>query len=316
MARPVIVVGAGVMGLSSAVRLLEAGREVRVITRDLPLQTTSVVAGAIWHPYAVQPMERAMHWGAVALQQFYRLLDVPEAGVSLIPLREVYEYPVERHWATDYLRRVDAIPANDLPPGMASGFVLEMPVVQMPMYLPWLVAQVEQLGGKLEQRTLTSLDELASPEVLVINCSGLGSRDIAGDTSMFPIRGQVAKVAAPTVREGYLSEWGDHKVTYIFPRPDGVILGGVSQRGNENLSVSEADAAEIQQRCAAINPALRDAPVISVSVGLRPGRPAVRLEREQRADGSTVVHNYGHGGAGVTLSWGCADEVAQLALQN
>jgi D-amino-acid oxidase len=313
MTQPVIVIGAGVMGLSSAIRLLEAGREVRILTRDLSLQTTSAVAGAIWHPYAVQPMERAMVWGAVALQQFYRLMEVPEAGVSLMPLREVYDHVVERHWASDYLRRVDAIPSRELPSGAGSGFVLEMPVVQMPKYLTWLVAQVERLGGRIEQRTLTTLDEVAAPDVLVVNCSGLGSRQIAADASMFPIRGQVAKVAAPTVCEGYLSEWGDHKVTYIFPRPDGIILGGVSQRGDENLDVSEADAEDIRQRCVAINPALAAAPIISVSVGLRPGRPAVRLESEQRADGSVIIHNYGHGGAGVTLSWGCADEVAQLA---
>jgi D-amino-acid oxidase len=313
MAHPVIVVGAGVMGLSSAIRLLEAGREVRILTRDLPAQTTSAVAGAIWHPYAVQPMERAMRWGAVALQQFYRLLAIPESGVSLIPLREVYDHLVERHWASDYLRRAEPIPSAELGPGMVSGFLLEMPIVQMPLYLKWLLARLEQLGGSLEQRALTSLNEVASPDVLVVNCSGLGARELAGDASMFPIRGQVAKVAAPTVREGYLSEWGDHNVTYIFPRPDGVILGGVSQRGDDDLRVSEADARDIHTRCAAINPALAAAPVIAVAVGLRPGRPAVRLEAETLPGGGAVIHNYGHGGAGVTLSWGCAAEVVRLA---
>jgi D-amino-acid oxidase len=313
MAHSVIVIGAGVIGLSSAIRLLEAGRSVRILTRDLPAQTTSAVAGAIWHPYAVQPMERAMQWGAVALGAFYDLLAVPEAGVSLMPLHEVYDHQVERHWASAYLRRVEPIPPEQLPPGGVSGFVLEMPIVQMPVYLNYLVEQVERLGGVIEQRPIGTLAEVAAPEMLVVNCTGMGAREVAGDASLYPIRGQVVKVAAPQVKEGYLSDWGDHTVTYIFPRPDGIILGGVSQAGAGSLDVSEADDADIRRRCAAINPALADAPVIAVAVGLRPGRPAVRLETEHLPSGGVVIHNYGHGGAGVTLSWGCAAEVAALA---
>ncbi|MFM7282729.1 MAG: FAD-dependent oxidoreductase [Planctomycetia bacterium] len=66
----------------------------------------------------------------------------------------------------------------------------------------------------------------------------------------------------------------------------------------------------IIERCARLEPGLRDATVLGTSVGLRPARSAVRLEPESSPAGR-IVHNYGHGGAGVTLSWGCAQEVAQ-----
>jgi D-amino-acid oxidase len=72
-------------------------------------------------------------------------------------------------------------------------------------------------------------------------------------------------------------------------------------------------AEAIVRRCAAVRPEIAGARVIEHRVGLRPTRPAVRLERERAADGRLLVHNYGHGGAGVTVAWGCAREAAELA---
>jgi len=92
------------------------------------------------------------------------------------------------------------------------------------------------------------------------------------------------------------------------------VLGGTAQEGDENAAVEPATAAAIRARCEAAVPALRGARVLREAVGLRPARPAVRLETEARADG-TIVHCYGHGGAGVTLAWGCADEVTALVVR-
>jgi D-amino-acid oxidase len=86
-----------------------------------------------------------------------------------------------------------------------------------------------------------------------------------------------------------------------------VVLGGTAEEGAEDRTPDAATTAAIRARCATLVPALRDAPVVGVAVGLRPARPTVRLEAEGR-----VVHCYGHGGAGVTLAWGCAGEVAAL----
>jgi D-amino-acid oxidase len=100
-------------------------------------------------------------------------------------------------------------------------------------------------------------------------------------------------------------------LTYIVPRVNDMVLGGVAQEGNWNLDLSDEDHDSILKKCSSIIPELRDAEIIEDLVALRPGRTVVRLEKEFIGDHS-VVHNYGHGGSGVTLSWGCADEVVEL----
>jgi D-amino-acid oxidase len=92
------------------------------------------------------------------------------------------------------------------------------------------------------------------------------------------------------------------------------VLGGTDVRGDASLEPSPQESDAIVERCARLVPALRTAERAGVAVGLRPGRAEVRLEAE-RLDGGVVVHDYGHGGSGVTLSWGCADEVSALALR-
>jgi len=121
------------------------------------------------------------------------------------------------------------------------------------------------------------------------------------------VRGQVVRVTAPGVDEWLLDQSDPERLVYVVPRERDVVLGGTAQEGFEDRTADPATTAAIRARCAALVPALRDAPVVGVAVGLRPVRPTVRLEAEGR-----VVHCYGHGGAGVTLAWGCAVEVAAL----
>src|SRR5688500_11212284 len=88
MAR-VLVVGAGVVGLSCAVRLLEAGHRVSVVARDLPLETTSATAAALWYPYRAYPFERVTAWAATTLTALAALAEVEGTGVSMVPGTEV-----------------------------------------------------------------------------------------------------------------------------------------------------------------------------------------------------------------------------------
>ena len=141
----------------------------------------------------------------------------------------------------------------------------------------------------------------------MVNCAGLGARELAGDASLTAVRGQIVRVRAPAVQEWLLDQSDPERLVYVVPREHDVVLGGTAQEGDEDRTADPATTAAVRARCAALVPALRDAPVLSVAVGLRPVRPAVRLEADGR-----VVHCYGHGGAGVTLAWGCAVEVAAL----
>jgi D-amino-acid oxidase len=199
---------------------------------------------------------------------------------------------------------IGAVPALDrvTPPApYADGWSFVAPVVEMPRYLAWLTARVEEAGGTLTRMALAHLPEGA----LVVNCAGLGARALAGDPSVTPVRGQVVVVEQVGLEEWWLAEDGP---TYVIPRSRDIVLGGTDDAGEWDRAPSALVAADILRRATALVPALAGAAVLRHRVGLRPSRPAVRLERA-----GDVIHCYGHGGAGVTLAWGCADEVVSLA---
>jgi D-amino-acid oxidase len=297
----VIVVGAGVVGLTCAVRLLEAGHRTDVVARDLPRETTSAVAAAIWYPYRALPQDRVTTWAATTYAVMDALADTdPESGVRMVPGTEVFRTAQRDPW---WRSAVPSLSREvDLPPGFADGWSFTTPVVEMPVYLGWLTARLEQLGGTLTRLNLKALPE--GDDVTVVNCSGLGARLLGADRTVVPVRGQVLYVEQVGVDRWWLDSAGP---TYVVPREHDVVVGGTDEECEWSRTPSPDAAAEILQRAARLVPALRDARVLRHKVGLRPVRPAVRLERVGR-----VVHCYGHGGAGVTLSWGVADEVASL----
>lgn len=302
----ITVTGCGVSGLTCGIRLQEAGHEVTIITRDLPAQTTSAAAGAVWYGYGEGKIRQ---WAHTSLKRFTQLIPVADSGVLQIRLREVSPYPTESPWFKDELPYCERIPAKDLPAGYIDGFVMDVPLVEPPRYLKYLQAQFEQNGGKIIQCALQSLDEIAAENTVIINCSGVGARELVNDSNVFPLRGQTVLVSAPQIQQGLMD---DYSFTYIFPRQDGVVLGGISQPNNHSLAVDENVTADILQRCIKIEPTIQPENIIGYTVGLRPGRHAVRLEVERLTDTCTVIHNYGHAGVGFTLSWGCAEDVAAL----
>jgi D-amino-acid oxidase len=291
-----VVIGAGVVGLTTAVCLREAGVKADVVARELPEETTSAVAAALWYPYRALPEDRVTAWSAATYRELARLAGVPGSGVRMLTGTERLAPGAPDPWWRDAvpdLRRT------------ADGLRFAAPAVDMSVHLPWLVSRLRALGGTLERRAIGTFDELDADAV--VNCAGLGARELAGDDSLVAVRGQVVRVAAPDVREWRLDQSDPARLVYVVPRERDVVLGGTAEEGAEDRTPDPATTAAIRERCAALVPALRDAPVVGVAVGLRPVRPAVRLEAEGR-----VVHCYGHGGAGVTLAWGCAVEVAAL----
>jgi D-amino-acid oxidase len=164
-------------------------------------------------------------------------------------------------------------------------------------------------GGTVQQRTLSTVDEVAGEASVVVNCAGLGAHDLVGDASMQPIRGQIVRVRNPGLTRFILDEENPEGVTYIVPRSDDCILGGTADENQWDLEPDPQTARGILDRCTQLEPQLTDAEILEHKVGLRPGRPVIRLEREEGPNGISLIHNYGHGGSGITLSWGCAEEV-------
>ncbi len=291
-----VVVGAGVVGLTAAVRLREAGIDAHVVARDEPLETTSAVAAALWYPYRALPADRVTAWSAQTYAALAALADVAGSGVRMLAGTERLAPDAPDPWWRA------AVPSLER---TREGLRFIAPAVDMSLHLPWLVERLGALGGTVERREVALLDEVDADAV--VNCAGLGARELAGDDALVAVRGQVLRVAAPEVREWLLDQSDPQRLVYVVPRVNDVVLGGTAQEGDEDLRPDPTTTEAIRARCAALVPALRDAPVVDVAVGLRPARPAVRLEAEGR-----VVHCYGHGGAGVTLAWGCAGEVAAL----
>jgi D-amino-acid oxidase len=331
----VLVAGAGVSGLTTAICLAEQGLRVVVRADRPPQQTTSSVAGAIWGPHLVEEGGRAAGWARETLAVLRDLAGDPSAGVRITTGVEAVRVgcrtagvayqgsrePQGRHEAPPppaKLAELDEFrtcEAAGLPPGFSHGWRYSAPLAHMPTYLGYLAARFERAGGRLDAGTVTSLAGAGrdAGARAVVNCTGAGARDLVPDPELIPVRGQVVVAANPGLTEffiGHANEAGE--LVYLFPHGDTVVLGGTEEAGNSSTSPDPATADRIVRDCAAVAPRLRDARVLAHRVGLRPFRSSVRLECSGRGE-PVLVHNYGHGGAGITLSWGCAREAARLA---
>jgi D-amino-acid oxidase len=319
----VLVVGAGVSGLTTAVCLAEAGHRVEIRADRLPPDTTSAVAGAIWGPHLAETGERPARWRGATLAALRELAAGPDAhaaGVRIASGIQVFRgAPAPPEWLAE-LGGYRPCQPNELPPGFSSGWRYAAPLTHMPTYLGYLRARFGRAGGRLAVGGVTSLAGAAreAGARAVVNCSGAHARQLAGDPAVTPVRGQAVVAANPGLTE-FLIAPSDAlaELAYVFPHGDTVILGGSEGPGDWNLEPDPAIAERIVRDCAALEPRLRGARVLAHRVGLRPVRPAVRLEAEPagpgHGGGPLIVHNYGHGGAGITLSWGCAREAASLA---
>ena len=307
-----LVLGAGVMGLSSAVLLERAGVRTRIWARDVAPNVTSCVAPAFWEPFRVEPEHLVCGWGRAAFAEFARLQrEAPDAGIVFRRGRSVFAHEIPDPWWHDCVPEYRRLTRDELPAGYCGGFAWTTAIIETPIYVPWLMSQYERLGGVIERRGLHHLSEALAEADVVISCTGLGARELARDPSVYPSRGQLVRIEQFGLDQFAIDEGRADGLAYVIPRSRDVILGGTADDHVERLEPEPATADAIIRRCAVLVPEVAKANVIGHLVGLRPRRPAVRLELERR-DGKAVIHNYGHGGAGISLSWGCAQEVVEL----
>ncbi|AJE43536.1 FAD-dependent oxidoreductase [Streptomyces nodosus] len=308
----VIVVGGGVIGLTTAIVLAERGRKVRVWTREPVERTTSAVAGALWWPYRIEPEALVGAWALESLLVYEELAERPEeTGVRLV---EGVHGEASLEELGSWAAGVGGLRASTRAEYSGSGLWARLPLIDMSVHLPWLRERLLRAGGRVEERTVVDLAEPGAEAPVVVNCTGLGARELVPDPLVHPVRGQLVVVENPGVTTWLTSvAHSSEESTYFFPQPGGLILGGTAQEDDWSLTPDPRTAEAIVARCAALRPEIAGARVLEHRVGLRPARPSVRLEREAPTGGGTVVHHYGHGGAGVTVAWGCAREAAELA---
>lgn len=313
-AQQIVVVGAGVSGLTSALCLAEAGWPVRVWTAAMPAQTTSVVAGAVWAP--PRPAERAtktLAWTEHSLGVFRELAADPGTGVQLAPALSVGELTATEAMSSAARLIPELRPAEpaELPEGYRTGFRATLPMIDMPHYLGYLTRRLAAAGCEIEEHPVQSLAEAAEAAPIVINCSGLGARALVGDDTVRPLFGQHVVLANPGLRQLFLEINNGPEWVCYFPHPQRVVCGGISIPDRWDTTAKPDITERILARCRRIEPRLAEAEVIETITGLRPDRPSVRLEAEPLGT-ARCIHNYGHGGNGVTLSWGCARDVVRL----
>ena len=338
MTERIAIIGAGVSGLTCGVVLAEHGYRTAIFAKDIGQQTTSSVAAAVWFPYHVEPAERVI---PLALETYQVLLDLarfPESGVSIIESRQFLrtgeiEIP---DWAIplgasvipsevegSLCARFKVSPRDpSTPPAyagsaqddhcFASGFSLRVSLMDTTIYLDYLAARFRKAGGEIHANVrFETLDDVDAEFDLVINCAGIGARELVLDADLEPHRGQVAIVPKS---EGLSAAivCDDEPLMYAIPRANDCVFGGTNDV-SDNLVADPATTSRIVAEASRVLNI--DKPlVLAERVGLRPfRRSGVRLERDRLRDGRTVIHNYGHGGAGFTLSWGCAREVLELA---
>ncbi|KAM6185709.1 D-aspartate oxidase [Rhynchocyon petersi] len=322
----VAVVGAGVIGLSTALCIskLVPGSSITILSDKFTPNTTSDVAAGmlIPHTYADASIHKQKQWFRETFDHLFAIANSSEAGdagVHLVSGWQIFRnLPTEEvpFWADVVLgfRKMTDAELKKFPQHVF-GQAFTTLKCEGPVYLPWLEKRLKERGVLVLTRQIQDLWELYQSFDIVVNCSGLGSRKLAGDSQIFPVRGQVLKVQAPWVKH-FIRDGST--MTYIYPGASNVTLGGTRQKGDWNLSPDPEISSDIFSRCCALESSLHGAYDIKEKVGLRPSRPGVRLQKEllvQEGRRLPVVHHYGHGSGGISVHWGTALEATKLVSE-
>jgi D-amino-acid oxidase len=320
MGNRVAIIGAGVSGLTCGVVLAEGGRKVTIFADETGEQTTSAAAAAVWFPYDAEPADKVIPWSLITYERLRELARDLRSGVSMVEIRQftrVGEIPIP-----DWAKNLGARPISVIPGAVegsrreikkfpfTAGYALTVPLIDTTIYLEYLAIRFREAGGMIDSAHFSKVGEVPRDFDRIVNCAGIGARELAHDPELEPHRGQV--VLVPKLALGQAIVCDDAPLMYAIPRTHDCVFGGTNSIG-ENREPSAADTTAIVSECSRIL-GIEAPPVVAVKVGLRPFRKSgVRLEPEKLRDGRTVIHNYGHGGAGFTLSWACAEEVWAIA---
>jgi D-amino-acid oxidase len=315
------VIGAGVSGLSCGIVFAERKWDVTIFADETGQKTTSAAAAAAWFPYDAEPADKVIPCSLITYERLRELARDSRSGVSMLEIWQftrVGQIPVP-DWAKNLgARPISAIPSEvegsrripAFPSIFSNGYALNIPLIDTTIYLDYLANRFHNAGGTIESAHINKVEELPRDFDVIVNCAGIGARELAQDSELEPHRGQVAIVRKLELAQAIVCD--GPPLMYAIPRAHDCVFGGTNSI-SENREPSSADTNAIVSECSHVL-GIDLPPVIAVKVGLRPFRKSgVRLERERLSDGRTVIHNYGHGGAGFTLSWACAEEVCAIA---
>lgn len=308
----VVVIGAGISGLSVARALALAGHTVHVTSDKPPLETTSAVAPALWFPFTTEDSQRALDWALVSYFHFEALAALPETGVMMRSCVDLHRRKLPAPPWAPHVRRSGMLGPNDVKPPFVEAFTCQVPVIEAPRHLEWLISELRRLNVSLsfDGPSVASFEGISAR--VIVNCTGMGARVLCQDHELLPVKGQVLRVERGDAKECLHDDEHPRGITYVIPRSQDLVIGATVEPGLDDRERDEEKLSLLRQNAETLIEGIGDRKILSSGVGVRPFRPKVRLEVETRGSGPPVVHNYGHGGSGWTLSEGCAREVAEL----
>jgi D-amino-acid oxidase len=321
--KKVVILGSGVNGLSTAIRIRqipEQPYDVVIISENFPPETTSDISGGIWIPFECEPKLKVNEWASTTYPILMKLAEVNPYVCGVRDANVLYtKKPSDNEisWR-DYVVGFRELREEELR-GAPHGYYFRAPNLNTSRYLKWLMQWADKLGVQFYRYKINSLDQLFKDWKgdIFINCLAIGARDLFNDQDVFPIRGVLVHLKAQPSFNKFIC-WDDSPegLTYIIPRADKVILGGTHDHGDWNRTPTQQELDSIYKRCIKLAPELeKSAQIIGNIVGLRPGRKSLRIEIDLNHQ-QPIIHNYGHGGSGLTVHWGTAAEVVSLLLKN
>ena len=309
----IAVIGRGVIGLTTAELLLDSGYNVDIISKDDLPNTSSMGAGAYWWPHKAYPPEQVAKWSAFSYNRYRDIAKIPDSGIKM---HTHFRYCVkddETRYALELTDKWSMIDQDDVDVKITEAFQCIVPLIDVPVYMPWLRSNIQKKGAEFKVIELASISDVPADYDVIINCSGLGAKTLVNDPTVFPIRGQIVRLERPEhINNSYRVVHEPPGLTLILPRSGDLLLGGTTSDSDFNTDPSDDDTQEIINRCSRVLPELKNLKVLGSQAALRPGRETVRLESEVLDNGKVLIHNYGHGGSGYTIGYGCADDVLQI----
>lgn len=329
----IAVVGAGIMGMSAAYFIKETFPhfDVSVYAEKMSPHTTSDGAAGICvgAPVEKNSREKVNKWVKATVDYAHNIIRTDEnahkMGLSIVHgyfLSSTGELEIS-DWKDCVLNhhKLEESELLQFPDEIKSGYLVTTVFIECSKYIPWIAKLFKQKGGQLIEEKIECLDELQAYDI-IINCSGLGARYLVNDDAVKPVRGHVIRIKAPWVKEFIRHVDNDDRgrSKHILVNQDTVVIGGLKEKDCIEPEPREEDREWIISEAKRFLPSLKNAEMVSEWVGFRPSRPTVRLEKEiwkfKTPQGEVklvpVIHNYGHSAHGVSLFYGCTQEVLEL----